>query len=97
MPIRIRHVKEAEAPKPAGQKVNKELVAVKDEMLKLSKGMVLEIEAGSEKAVRGTKMLVTRAAKELGTRWRHWHVGSKVFAKPVQPRKGVASQPKKGN
>jgi len=53
-------------------------------MKKLGSDMVLEIETGSEKAVRGAKVLVTKAAKELGTRWRHWSVGSKVFAKPAE-------------
>ncbi len=96
MPLRIRHVKEGEVPKPpSSAKPSKDLTAVKDEMLKLSKGMVLEIETGSEKAVRGTKTLVTRAARELGTRWRHWHVGTKVFAKPAQAPRRVVGRRKK--
>ncbi len=96
MPLKIRHVKAEQAPKPTSTgKVNKDLFAVKNEMLKLGKGMVLEIETESEKGVRGTKTLVTRAGKELGTRWRHWHVGTKVFATPVQTLKNVASRRKK--
>ena len=96
MPLKIRHIKQEEAPKPSSTgKANKELFAVKTEMLKLSKGMVLEIETGSEKAVRGAKTLVTRASKELGTKWRHWHVGTKVFAKPVQAAKNIATRRKK--
>jgi len=96
MPLRIRHVSESEAPKPPStRKGSKDLAAVKGEMLKLGKGMVLEIETGSEKAVRGTKTLVTRAAKELEARWRHWHVGTKVFAKPAQAAKRVVRRRKK--
>ncbi len=98
MPLKIRHVNEKEAPKPSATgKSNADLFAVKAEMLKLGKGMVLEIETGSAKAVRGTKTLVTRAAKELGTRWRHWHVGTKVFAKPAQaPKKAPSGQKRTG-
>jgi hypothetical protein len=96
MPLKFRHVREGEAPKPPSTyKPSRDLVAVKGEMLKLSKGMVLEIETGSEKAVRGTKTLVTRAAKDLGARWRHWHVGTRVFAKPMRVAKGVVGRRKK--
>jgi hypothetical protein len=83
MPLRFNQRKEEEVPRPgASGKVNQDLIAIKNEMSKLGSGMVLEIETEGEKAVRGTKMLVTRAANQLGTRWRHWNVGSKVFAKP---------------
>ena len=96
MPLRIKQVKQEEAPKPSSTgKANKELFAVKSEMLKLGGGMVLEIETGSERAVRGAKTLVTRASKELGTKWQHWHVGTKVFAKPVATLKKVTSRQKK--
>lgn len=91
MPLRIRHIKAEEAPKPTSTgKVNEDLHAMKSEMTKLAAGGVLEIEAGSEKAVRGVKTLVTRAGKELGTAWQHWHVGTKVFARPMQKLKAVA-------
>jgi hypothetical protein len=96
MPLRFKHVKQEEAPKPSSTgKANTELFAVKSEMLKLGKGMVLEIETGSAKAVRGTKALVTRAGKELGAKWQHWHVGTKVFARPAQPPKNIAPGRKK--
>jgi hypothetical protein len=96
MPLRIKHVKQEEAPKPSSTgKANTDLFAVKSEMLKLGKGMVLEIETGSAKAVRGTKTLVTRAGNELGTKWQHWHVGTKVFARPMETLKKVTSRPKK--
>ena len=96
MPLRIKHITQEEAPKPSSTgKANKDLFAVKSEMLKLGKGMVLEIETGSEKAVRGAKTLVTRASKDLGAKWRHWHVGTKVFARPVATVNTVASRRKK--
>ncbi len=85
MPLNITHRKEDEVPSPGSSgKVNQDLMALKAEMSKLASGMVLEIEAGSEKAVRGTKMLVTKASNQLGTRWRHWSVGTKVFARPME-------------
>lgn len=85
MPLEIRHRKEEEVPVPGSSgKINEELLTIKSEMSKLASGMVLEIDAGTEKAVRGTKMLVTKAAGQLGATWRHWSVGSKVFAKPVE-------------
>ncbi len=95
MPLKISHKREQEVPMPGSSgKVNEELIALKDEMAKLAAGMVLEIETGSEKAVRGTKMLVTKASNQLGTRWRHWNVGSKVFAKPAGAPKRRGRKPK---
>ena len=85
MPLRITHRKEDEVPTPSSSgKINEDLVAIKSEMARLASGMVLEIEAGSEKAVRGTKLLVTKASNQLGSQWRHWNVGTKVFAKPAE-------------
>ncbi len=85
MPLKITQRPESEVPKPRKTgKVNQDLLAVRNEMQKLAAGTILEIETGSEKAVRGAKTLVTRAAKDLGSRWQHWHVGSKVFARPVE-------------
>ena len=96
MPLRIKHIKQEEAPRPSSTgKANSDLFAVKSEMLKLEKGMVLEIETGSAKAVRGAKTLVTRASNELGTKWQHWHVGTKVFARPVATLRKVTSRRKK--
>ena len=96
MPLKFTHKQEDQVPRPTKSgKVNEELIAVKNEMSKLASGMVLEIEAGSEKAVRGAKALVTRASKELGTRWRHWSVGTKVFAKPVEEVRRRIGRPKK--
>src|SRR5438093_13696522 len=94
MPLQVRHVSEKEAPTPnARGSTNEDVHQLKSEMTRLTSGAVLEIEAGSERAVRGVKTLVTRASKELGKRWRHWHVGTKVFAKP-QPEQRRRGRPK---
>ncbi len=96
MPLQFSQKKADEVPAPgSGGKVNQELVALKSEMAKLGSGLVLEIETGSEKGVRGTKMLVTRAASQLGTKWRHWHSGTKVYAQPEDGAKR-RGRPKKG-
>ena len=88
MPLKITHRKEAEVPRPsAAGKINENLEAIKAEMLKIGQGMVLEIETGSERAVRGTKALITRASKDIGARWRHWSQGTKVFARPAEARR----------
>ncbi len=95
MPIRITHRKQEEVPTPSSTgKVNADIEAIKAEMAKLASGMALEIEVGSEKAVRGTKMLVTKAGNQLGAQWRHWHVGTKVFAKPMDAIKRRRRKPK---
>jgi spore cortex formation protein SpoVR/YcgB (stage V sporulation) len=96
MPLKITHKKEEEVPLAgASGRVNQDLLAIKSEMQKLASGMVLEIETGSEKAVRSAKTLVTRASNQLGTRWRHWSVGTKVFAKPAEAVRRRMGRPKK--
>jgi hypothetical protein len=85
MPLKITHRKEEEVPRPtAAGRINENIEAIKAEMLKLGQGMVLEIETGSERAIRGTKALITRASRELGAKWRHWSQGTKVFARPAE-------------
>ncbi len=94
MPLRIRQAKEGETGRGAGRTIEQELQALKNEMAKLGKGMILEIETGSAQAVRTTKALVTRAGNQLGARWQHWHVGTKVFAKPVSRLKAMRGRGK---
>ena len=95
MPLKITHRKEDEVPAPGGSgKGNEDLQALKNEMSRLAGGMVLEIDAGDPKAVRGTKMLITKAANQLGSRWRHWSVGSTVFARPAEAVKRRGRRPK---
>jgi len=96
MQLKITHRKEEEVPRPtAAGRINENLEAIKTEMLKLGQGMVLEIDTGSEKAIRGTKALITRASKEIGAKWRHWSQGTKVFARPAEraPRRRRRSKP----
>jgi hypothetical protein len=87
MPLKIAHRKEADVPSASSAVGNDELVQLKSEMSKLAAGMVLEIEAGSDASVRRTKNLVTRAGKQLGRPFVHWHQGSRVFAKPAEARR----------
>ncbi|MGE0227488.1 MAG: hypothetical protein AB7I38_03925 [Dehalococcoidia bacterium] len=88
MALKITHRKEEEVPSAdVSGKPNAELHQLKTEMSKLAAGMVLEIETGSAKAIRGTKGLVTRASKQLGRPFVHWHQGTKVFAKPAEARR----------
>ena len=44
---------------------------------------MLEIDGDRKRTMRSVKALV-RAARELGAKWRHWHVGSKVYAQPAR-------------
>ena len=75
MPLKFSHKRMDEVPTPnASGRINQDLVSIKNEMSKLGGDMVLEIESGNEKAVRSTMVLITKAAKELDTRWRHWQV-----------------------
>jgi hypothetical protein len=88
MPLKISVRKESEVPRPrAGGKVNEELEALKDRMRSLPAGMVLEIEVAAGRTVRGAKALITRAAREAGSTWRHWHAGNRVFAQPARRRR----------
>ena len=97
MPLKFTQRRQQDVPIPsAAGKVNYELVSLRNEMSKLSSGMVLEIDAGSEKSVRGTKVLVTKAANQLGTPWQHWSVGSIVFAKPKGAVRRRGRRPRSG-
>ena len=99
MPLQITQRREDDVPPEAGSgKQNADLNLLKREMSSVGSGMVLEVETGDQKALRGTKMLITKAAKELGSEWRHWSQGTKVFAKPAastrrrgRPRKSETS------
>src|SRR4051812_31281578 len=95
MPLKFSQRNEAEVPTPSGPgKVNEDLMALKSEMSKLAPGMVLEIDTDGAQGVRSIKMLVTKAANQLGSRWRHWNVGSTVFAKPQEAVRRRGRKPK---
>jgi hypothetical protein len=57
-----------------------ELDQIETELRVLRHGMVLEIETGSELAVRRTKRRVTLAGTRIGRPFIHWHSGTTVFA-----------------
>ena len=96
MPLKITHRNEDDVPRSsAAGRVQEDLEALKTEMRKLNTGMVLQIETDGSKAVRSAKMLVSRAAKQLDTRWQHWNVGTTVFAKPAETVRRRAGRPRK--
>src|SRR5687767_13631188 len=85
MALKIAHRKQQDVPAPAASgRANEELYQLKTEMSKLAADMVLEIDTGSTTAIRGTKGLITRASKQLGRPFVHWHQGTKVYAKPAE-------------
>jgi ketosteroid isomerase-like protein len=86
MDLVFTHRKSKDVPSPnRSGKVNQALTALMREMTKLAPDMVLEIETGDEKAIRATKAMITRAGKEFGTPWLHWHEGTRVFTRPSDP------------
>jgi hypothetical protein len=95
MALKITHRNEQDVPGSAASgRSNEELSQLKTEMAKLAPNMVLEIDAGTAKSVRGTKGLVTRASKQLGKPFVHWHQGTKVFAKPAEAPRRRGRPPK---
>ncbi len=88
MALKINVRKESEVPQPASAgRVNEDLEALKAKMGTLPEGMVLEVEVDKGRSVRSAKVLITRAAKEAGSNWKHWHLGNKVFAQPAARRR----------
>jgi hypothetical protein len=84
MALRFSHKKADEVPQPPKRgKISEALAAVMRELERVAPDMVLEIETGDEKAIRATKLMITRAGAELGTPVRHWHQGTKVYARPA--------------
>jgi TusA-related sulfurtransferase len=95
MSLTFRHRKAEEAPSStAAGKTNEDLIALKGEMAKLPAGMVLEIATDGARNVRSTKMLISKAAKELGIQWSHWNVGETVFTKPAVATRRRGRRPK---
>src|SRR5438045_2226959 len=86
MPLKFTQKRESDVPSPAQNgRINPELELMKVELSRLKPGMVLEIDAGRDRTVRSTKVLVTKAAKQLGQPMMHWSDGNKVFAKAAEP------------
>lgn len=95
MALKITHRNEQDVPgATVGKQSNEELYQLKTEMSKLAPNMVLEIDAGTARSVRGTKGLITRASKQLGKPFVHWHQGTKVFAKPAEAPRRRGRPPK---
>ncbi len=85
VPLQFSHKKAHEVPQPGpASRVTEAFAAIMREMARVAPDMVLEIETGDARTIRVTKMLVTRAGSELGTPWRQWHVGTKVYARPME-------------
>ncbi len=96
MALKITHRNASDVPPPSGAgRVNEDVETVKAEMQKLGSGMVLEIQAADLKAVRGAKMAISKAAKQLDAKWQHWNVGPTVYAKPASPGRRRAGRPRK--
>ena len=83
MPLKISVRKESEAPRPTSSgKPNEDVQALKAKMSQLPTGSVLEVQVDRGRSIRGVKTLITRASKERGSKWKHWHSGNKVYAQP---------------
>ncbi len=88
MPLKIAVRRETDVPRPtAAGRVNEDIEMLKQKMQQLAAGMVLELEVERGRTVRGTKAMITRAARALGSAWKHWHSGNKVFAQPARRRR----------
>jgi TusA-related sulfurtransferase len=90
MPLKIAHRKAEDVPTATIAAGSDEFNQIKAELAKLQPGMVLEVDAGSQKALRGTKSMLTRAGKQSGRPVQHWHQGTVVYAKTATtaPRRG---------
>ncbi len=84
MPIKITQRKAEDVPQPqrGRGRVSHALDQVMRELTRLAPGMVLVIETEDQRDIRTTKLLITRAANQLGMPVRHWHSGNEVFASP---------------
>lgn len=94
MPLKISVRKEAEVPTAAVAAGSSEFNQIKAELVKLQPGMVLEVDAGSQKALRGTKAMLTRAGNQIGRPVKHWQQGTVVYAKAADPARRRGRPPK---
>ena len=93
MPLRIIHRSQDEVPTPSRMgRINLDLEALKAEMRKLAPTMVLEIETEGERTARSVKTLISRAGTDLGNKWQHWSVGTKIYARPKEERRRTRRQ-----
>jgi hypothetical protein len=94
MPLKITHRVATDVPAAGATGDSPEFSQVKAELAKLQPGMVLEIETGDAKAVRGTKSMLTRAGRLSGRPVTHWHQGTKVYARAAEAAKRRGRPPK---
>jgi hypothetical protein len=88
VPLQFSQKKAHEVPQPRrGNRVSEGFTAIMNEMARVAPDMVLEIETGDERAIRATRMQVTRAGAQSATPWQLWHVGTKVYAQPMEAAK----------
>lgn len=98
MPLKFSHKKAHEVPQPGrASRVSEAFSAIMNEMARVAPDMVLEIETGDERELRATRMLVTRAGCESMTPWRQWHVGTKVYAQPMEATKRRRGRSERAN
>jgi hypothetical protein len=98
VPLQFSHKKAHEVPQPArASRVSEAFSAIMKEMARVAPDMVLEIETGDERELRATRMLVTRAGCESTTPWRQWHVGTKVYAQPMEATKRRRGRSERAN
>lgn len=94
MPLRITHRKAEDVPIGGAAAGSAEFNQIKAELMKLQPGMVLEVDAGSQKALRGTKAMLTRAGHQIGRPVQHWAQGTIVYARAAEPVRRRGRPPK---
>ena len=94
MPLKITHRKVEEVPGVGAAAGSAEFNEIKAELAKLQPGMVLEVDAGSQQAIRGTKSMLTRAGNQLGRPVVHWNQGTVIYAKAANPAPRRGRPPK---
>lgn len=94
MPLKITHRRAEDVPTVGAAAGSAEFNQIKAELAKLQPGMVLEIEAGTQQAVRGTKAMLTRAGNQISRPVQHWQQGTVVYAKAADPARRRGRPPK---
>lgn len=94
MALKIVHRKVDEVPSATSGRSSTEFDTIKAELAKLQPGMVLEVDPGSQGAVRGTKAMLTRAGNQLGRPVVHWSLGNVIYAKATEAPRRRGRPPK---
>jgi len=72
MPLKISVRNEAEVPSAACAAGSAEFSQIKAELAKLEPAWCSKVDAGSQKALKGTKAMLTRAGNQIGRPVTHW-------------------------